>query len=150
MDKRDLESASDDHIKAVEMLLKVHNEDQEAADYRFELGRNYWALGRTLQESGIQNEAGQAYTLADKYLKPLAKEHSDVTEYTVALALNYASVASLQQELDESASALGYQRGAVAFLKEIAEQGGNHRPSTPRTRGPAGLLRGVTRHRQEL
>ena len=117
-----LDPGAQDHIDAVEILLKIHQKDTEATEYRYELGRNYWALGEALAESGLLTDAGRAHTEAVKYLKELVEQHPEVPEYKTTLALDYASVALIQRDRGEPKSALEFHRGTVAFLANLTEK----------------------------
>jgi tetratricopeptide (TPR) repeat protein len=136
--EHDLESSAADHIQAVEILLKLLEQNPASQTYRYELGRNYSALGETLAESGLWTDAGRAQTEAVKYLKELVEASPEVVRFKITLARSYAVVAGIQRDRDASKSAMEYQKGAIKVFEDCLSRPGVtdvHRAELAKERG---------------
>ncbi len=121
-----LETAIEQHMLAVRLLLAYDQTNQRSVPCRRRLSDGYFGLGRLLTKNGTPQHASVAFSEVVKLLTELSKEAPAEPSYRLQLALTYNEVAQLvrttQPTVAGAKEALDYQNGSITILRNLQEE----------------------------
>ena len=118
-----LETAIEQHMQAVRLLLAYDQANRRSVPCRRRLADGYFGLGRLLTKNGTPQYASVAFSEVVKLLTELSKESPAEPAYRQQLALTYNEVAQLIRTTRNNAAgakeALEYQNGSITILRNL-------------------------------